>query len=964
MNSDVSRADLLQYLAVADRDNLGLVADCFGYRQTSCIEPIYETINFVLDDATVEVSAQAYKPTTQHRPPEYLCRLTTITPSDLVPAIAEHEEIRLPDWITDPELTALDLNAPIRKAGIPPAQEPLVAWSRLWPVLRAILSEQQQKKRPDLVKLVKTIADGKLPTRIPQQQRQNWTAGLRILIDRPQRLRLFNHDYAQLVGQLQKLRGEVGLVQELLDDYPGGPVLAGNRKQAWRMPEPEIPLLILSDLGIYDESGQAEQQWLAFGRKLQAAGCKAYVLMPTPARYLSQELANHYRCISWDRFSALDVLKATGATAHNVAQRKRQDKQRLDEQLFWLSPLVELEPALLRAIRHRLFDKPLDVGFEALVWNHQDTDDTTSYLSVSAEKLSDYRDKFIEQARDNPAKAALLYALVKRYHAHKLLVDYYEEINMLAHAAGCADEVLGEAVHYLKQFVKAVHEHEQHGGLAQHSRTLLARQPEAIKRRQDFLSSLWGILQLRSDASLNREDWVDAAQALPFLNRKQERQHYRLVQQGENLYLGSVSLSWWSYFNRWARVQDGDKLYLGIDASFNPLLNENFSQSLLTIAEFDTCGSLLLEEKLQSGQAAEKYDHQLQEGELIELPLAVQQRRLHVNGQCYTLEAMQKPGWATAIGRDRQGLFVTVPWLNEPRLYWQNPRQDQSGQWSGHQQLGVDQYGLYADLTINNISQRFRWIEPGAFLMGSPKDEPERYDDEVQHTVTLTQGYWLADTAVTQVLWQAVMGNNPSRFKYDLNNPVEKVNWYDAQAFIAELNKLVPDINAKLPSEAQWEYACRAGTVTPFSFGGNITPELVNYHGKYPYVGADQGLYREKTVAVKSLPANPWGLYEMHGNVWEWCQDYWAEQLSQEPVIDPVGSSTGASRVVRGGSWRHHGRNVRSAYRNRDDAGDRNGYLGFRLALGLGLRPGQVAPEAEVGASLKDKLKKLWKDEP
>lgn len=275
------------------------------------------------------------------------------------------------------------------------------------------------------------------------------------------------------------------------------------------------------------------------------------------------------------------------------------------------------------------------------------------------------------------------------------------------------------------------------------------------------------------------------------------------------------------------------------------------------------------------------------------------------------------------------------------------------------QQIGRDQYGLYADLDIKGITQRFRWIEPGTFLMGSPEYEAERYDGEVQHSVTLSQGYWLADTAVTHALCLALIGYIPRSFSDDPNNPVEGVSCDGAQVFIAKLNKLMPGINAELPSEALWEYACRAGTTTPFSFGENITTELVNYDGNYPYAGAGKGLYRGKTVAVKSLPANPWGLYGMHGNVWEWCMDYWTERLPQEPVTDPAGPTTGTGRVVRGGSWGDNGGSVRSASRAGSDAGDYDEYLGFRLALGLELKLGQVE-QVRVGASFMDKLK-FWK---
>ncbi|TAN53775.1 MAG: formylglycine-generating enzyme family protein, partial [Methylococcaceae bacterium] len=142
---------------------------------------------------------------------------------------------------------------------------------------------------------------------------------------------------------------------------------------------------------------------------------------------------------------------------------------------------------------------------------------------------------------------------------------------------------------------------------------------------------------------------------------------------------------------------------------------------------------------------------------------------------------------------------------------------------------GEDEYGLWMALNFRGARQAFRWIAPGSFLMGSPEDEPQRNDNETLHPVTLTQGYWLADTACTQALWQALMGDNPSRFPDDPDNPVENVSWGMAQDFIVRLNAAVPGLHAGLPTEAQWEYACRAGTQTPFAFGANITPERVNY---------------------------------------------------------------------------------------------------------------------------------------
>ena len=254
---------------------------------------------------------------------------------------------------------------------------------------------------------------------------------------------------------------------------------------------------------------------------------------------------------------------------------------------------------------------------------------------------------------------------------------------------------------------------------------------------------------------------------------------------------------------------------------------------------------------------------------------------------------------------------------------------------------GDDEYGLWSEFHLplagakSPVIQRLRWIEPGTFLMGSPEDEPERFADEgPQHLVTLTRGFWLADTACTQALWLAVLDDNPSRFTRDAKQPVEHVDWRRVQDFLRALEILLPGITAHLPTEAEWEYACRAGTATPFSFGATITPELVNYDGNHPYAGGQRALYREATVPVKSLPANPWGLYEMHGNVWEWCADG-QRDYTPNPVDDPVGPLAGDKtlRVARGGSWRDDARYARSTCRLRNQPVGVDSNLGFRLCL-------------------------------
>jgi formylglycine-generating enzyme len=246
---------------------------------------------------------------------------------------------------------------------------------------------------------------------------------------------------------------------------------------------------------------------------------------------------------------------------------------------------------------------------------------------------------------------------------------------------------------------------------------------------------------------------------------------------------------------------------------------------------------------------------------------------------------------------------------------------------------GDDAYGLWIDVQIGGPEQRFRWVEPGEFVMGSSEDEAERTDDEgPQHVVRLTEGYWLADTACSQALWQAVMGGNPSDFKDDPQNPVENVSWDDVDGFLRRLEALLPGVKAALPTEAEWEYACRAGTKTAFSFDDAITPEQANYDGRKAYAGGATGEYRGRTVPVKTFAANPWGLYQMHGNVWEWCAD---GQRTYDGALqtDPRGPEGDAPRALRGGSWLNEPRGLRSAYRSGYERDRRYLLVGFRFSL-------------------------------
>jgi formylglycine-generating enzyme required for sulfatase activity len=219
----------------------------------------------------------------------------------------------------------------------------------------------------------------------------------------------------------------------------------------------------------------------------------------------------------------------------------------------------------------------------------------------------------------------------------------------------------------------------------------------------------------------------------------------------------------------------------------------------------------------------------------------------------------------------------------------------------------------------NSIDMEFVRIEAGTFQMGS--NDGEDYEKPV-HTVRISRPFYLGKYEVTQAQWEAVMGNNPSQFKGNANHPVENVSWDDVQEFIRRLNAKEGGARYRLPTEAEWEYVARAGTTTRWSFG-----DSESQLGRYAWY---DGNAKRQTHPVGQLQPNPWGLYDMHGNVYEWVQD-WYGKYASDTAVDPAGPSSGSVRVDRGGSWSSTARNCRSALRFLGAPGGRIDDLGFRL---------------------------------
>lgn len=285
---------------------------------------------------------------------------------------------------------------------------------------------------------------------------------------------------------------------------------------------------------------------------------------------------------------------------------------------------------------------------------------------------------------------------------------------------------------------------------------------------------------------------------------------------------------------------------------------------------------------------------------------------------------------------------------------------------------GEDRYGRWVLFGAGGVGQRMRWIVPGTFLMGSPDNEAGRRDREgPRHEVTLSQGFWLAETPCTQELWEAVMGSNPSEFR-SLQRPVERVSWEDVQAFLTRLETRLPGLNPRLPTEAEWEYACRTDTETATWLGdlkilgernAPLLDEMAWYGGNsgvefdlpegWDSSGWEERQYPHQKAGTREVAlktANPWGLFDMLGNVYEWCSDRYGPYVDG-PALDPQGPEKGSARVIRGGSWLELAQNVRAAYRSWCLPVVRLSLLGFRLSRGPSQELRGAEPSAGSGGS-------------
>lgn len=825
LHGATGRADLLHAYAAGGELGLAAMARCLGVEERE-----QAPLPAVTAPSPSEPSRQDAEPSAEPFAPIPFWRLEEI----------EHLEPEPPP----PPLLAVPAIGPDglgRWPGEPPPTPPIVPQARLWPAIRGRLASTIPSREVDFEALAALWSRGRLAERIPFRPLAAWASRITVLTDRSARLIPFWDDQDRLLRQLRRRLGR-GAVHELrfLEGYEQ-PWRDGRRRYRQPPAQPEVPVLALGDLGFLAGSGEREM-WRSIGRHQRRIGARCTALAPCPSGRWQRPVARLWDALEWER-----PRRAPGAGRPCDETELAERAERL---LALLAFATRIEPGLLRTVRRLLPASAADAATEADVWSHPEV---LAGFAPAAALSSAARQRLQERfAREPEAVKRGVVTALRAWRAGLPQEIWLDEVLGL-HAA--ADLPAG-ALHPSE--IDAAREMWQRmaetvdAGSGTSPRVVLAvrrfvrralggRQPDAVWDDPALRPALWrawtAAWQGEGDPPL------PAAVGLEMLGGGESApRRWRVHQVGATLHFAPAGRA------------------LGVGSPLVELTSANGQVGLRGPTE----------------RFAQR--HLLEAGAAVPLPSA-SSLVLRTDRNVATLRSAVRPQWASAMGRDR--------------------------------------FGLWASFTIEGEEHRMRWIPPGRFLMGSPENEPGRWGDEgPRHLETAADGYWLAETPCTQALWRAVMGENPSRFQSP-DRPVEQVSWEDCRRFLAALNQRIEGLDARLPSEVEWEYACRAGTETATYagameirgqrdapvldaiawYGGNSGEgfELEGGHDSSDWPEKQYPHTRAGTRPVAQKGPNPWGLYDMLGNVNEWCEDLWCPSYEAP--------REGTYRVIRGGSW-------------------------------------------------------------
>ncbi len=757
----------------------------------------------------------------------------------------------------------------------PPRHPELLPWPRLWPFLRRALGGRREANRLDTRRLLADLAALRPVTRLPRLRYPAWPGSLRVHFDWRPDLSVFWDDMRALLRRLQAVHAH-------------RQVRLSWKPEDRRRPIREDAVLVLGDMGLYLRDATGMQEWCDFGSRLKRAGVRHAALVPVPQDLWEVRLTSAWRMACWDRVESPPRSGAGQSMRPRHTPNPHQVDPRAktrDTVIALLSPFARIEPGLLRSLRLGTALTGGDVGTEYDAWNDRRMSDGVSARMV---------------------QSGYAQALIRRL-------------------AGSTDPMEIEARPFLRELSL-----RWNRGVARVIRALetihldragvLIPPDELDEAREIRRRALATYYQLA-----RRDRRVEAARLGFFVwqGREHERADLADVDRADPTLSAAFAIH-----RHWSEVEGG---------AYPPELDEELIlgtlRQLIHPPDTDTNWEVRWRgSQIVLRMVSPRSPLEMEEGMLTGSPLGFIRARwpLFALG----VHAAGKPSEPRILGRE--GVRELVAHVSaEQRLSITSDRDavvlERSPMPEWATQMGQDRFGGFVEFEVRGVRLRLRWIPPGTFLMGSPESEKGRFRNEgPQHWVTITRGYWMAETPCTQALWEAVMGNNPSSFK-GLELPVESVNWNQCRDFCERMTREVPGLVFRLPTEAEWEYACRAGTATAFNDGSGCTGPDGNDPAleRLGWFNKNSG---NTTHPVPGKDPNAWGLYDMHGNVWEWCADG-RREYRPEAMKNPTGFTVEtAARVLRGGSYGNRAKGCRSACRSESDPGLRSRIFGFRLA--------------------------------
>lgn len=797
-----------------------------------------------------------------------------------------------------------------------------VLWGSSDPIyrrLKASLRNLGAGVELDTERLMRRMSAAQWPWPLPVRRAGQVRGRLVILLDWSEPLRVFEDDVAAMALECERRFRDVVVETDVWIGGPDGHL--GSTEQSLDEVDwgPDVLLVLVSDAG--DERAvqrRAQRHWL---QRISRRVGGLLVLSPYQPK-----------------LGKLDSSKTL---------------EQLLTLLAALSPAITVEPGLVRSMRQALFPESSAL-LESLIWGHTDL-----VGGLPARKWRrEASKKHLESLRQlRPSLRAWAAQVVMEQHANHRKVQRDEEIARLSAVwDATVTEAAGIEQRPIPDFVSAL---EGVGRVAQHLSHLSkgAANGATNSRLQASAAAQSRLGRFPGSLLIQQPDWVqwltDAAsqngqgailpdgieQSWGSAETGATITFFSLYQQGSRLVLYKEVSDWAAYFGLGQAAPDMTASLAFEKSSKVRLLSFKVAGDRLSIHAGDQAVVRMVEDFNRPHTITSRLDSGNWSG------LSPQSVRIAWPGGHVNAKWVKRPFGVIGWRQDDEGVFATLPVLAGETL--EVPlKPDRTSDPVEFQPLieghpigrigavragvGIDDFGVYckAEVWGANADQmtvvRLRYIPPGRFLMGSAGGVGQS-NEHPQHPVTLTEGFWMAETPCNQALWLAVMGQNPSFFESGADgpqHPVENVSFEDVTAFLKQLKVLLPEsVEPALPTEAQWEYACRTGTQSAYWWGEGGNDTQANWNEQ-----------RRGTTPVDRYPPNPWGLYDMHGNVWEWCADD-QRGYTGEPETNPMGSLDTETRVVRGGSWFDRPDSARSAYRFRLHYGARYRYQGFRLVL-------------------------------